>query len=246
MVNHIKQHLPKYVDGIDKAESDFNTTEDLLELDWVKRYKDSDPTFYMWGISKELLMATYNVGKSWRTVGYISRPELVQLPRIISFNLNKGNHQAIFEEIDDSVKVEEEKTEEGFLEEVWFLFGFRIHNLFFGFTVYQNKGEVAHVTFDWKKAFSFLPFLKDANKFLLGFYHTHPGGDPSPSTTDTETMGTWVKALGKRTLCGIKSGNVQKCYLYQRVSDKSPDIKYKKIKSVWINNFFYGRYHEGR
>jgi len=135
--------------------------------------------------------------------------------------------------------------EEGFVEEVWFLFGIRIFNLFFGFTVYQNSGEVAHVDFNWKKAFSFLPFLKDSNKFLIGFYHTHPGGDPYPSTTDTETMGTWVIALGKPTLCGIRSGNDQRCYLYKRVAADSSDIKYKKISSVWYKNFFCGRYHEG-
>jgi hypothetical protein len=138
-----------------------------------------------------------------------------------------------------------EKTEEVFLEEVWFLFGIRIGNLFFGFTVYQNRGEVAHVTFDWKKALSFIPFLKDSNKFLIGFYHTHPGGDPFPSSTDTETMGTWVKATGKGLLCGIRSAGVQKCYLYKRVAEDSADIKYKEIKSFWGRNFFYGRYHEG-
>ena len=138
------------------------------------------------------------------------------------------------------------ETENNFVEEVWFLFGIRIFNLFFGFTVYQNSGEVAHVDFNWKKAFSFLPFLKDSNKFLIGFYHTHPGGDPYPSSTDTETMGTWVKAMGKPMLAGIKSGNDQRCYLYKRTAEDSSDIKYKRMKSVWFKNFFCGRYHEGR
>jgi hypothetical protein len=137
-------------------------------------------------------------------------------------------------------------AKEGFSEEVWFLYGIRILNFFFGFTVYQNKGEVAYVTFDWKKALSSLPFIKDANKFLIGFYHTHPGGDPAPSGTDTSTMGTWVKTLGRETLCGIRSGDQQKCYLYKRVAPNSPNIKYKRIKSVWVNNVFYGRYTEGK
>lgn len=138
------------------------------------------------------------------------------------------------------------EAEEGFAEEVWFLYGIRLWDLFVGFTIYQNSGEIAHITFDWKKAFSFLPFMKNANKFFIGFYHTHPGGDPSPSSTDTETMGTWVKGLGKSVLCGIKSDGIQKCYLYKRVAKDSADIKYKKIKSVWMNNFFIGKYHEGR
>jgi hypothetical protein len=178
-------------------------------------------------------MATYDSGRKWWAVGYLSRPELVQLPKILSYK-NGDDSLAVFQE----GKIEDVKKEEGFAEEVWFLFGIRIGDLFFGFTVYQNKGEVA--------SFSFLPFLKNANKFLIGFYHTHPGGDPSPSSTDTETMGTWVKALGKGVLCGIKSGNQQKCYLYKRVAEDSADIKYKKIKSVWVKNLFYGKYHEGR
>jgi hypothetical protein len=140
----------------------------------------------------------------------------------------------------------EEIVQEGFAEEVWFLYGIKIFNFYFGYTVYQNKGEVAHVDFDWKKAFAFLPFIKNANKFLIGFYHTHPGGDPAPSCTDTSTMGTWVKALGKGVLCGIRSGDRQKCYLYKRVAPKSPDIKYKKIRSVWAGNLFCGQYTEGK
>jgi hypothetical protein len=241
MVNHIRQHIPNSVDIGDPKEVDFTTTEELLNIEWVKGFKDNYPDFYMWGISKELLMATYDSGRKWWAVGYLSRPELVQLPKILSYK-NGDDSLAVFQE----GKIEDVKKEEGFAEEVWFLFGIRIGDLFFGFTVYQNKGEVASVTFDWKKAFSFLPFLKNANKFLIGFYHTHPGGDPSPSSTDTETMGTWVKALGKGVLCGIKSGNQQKCYLYKRVAEDSADIKYKKIKSVWVKNLFYGKYHEGR
>jgi proteasome lid subunit RPN8/RPN11 len=151
--------------------------------------------------------------------------------------------------VDKSIMETEEKEEvvqEGFTEEVWFLYGIRILNFFFGFTVYQNKGEVAYVTFDWKKAFSFLPFIKDANKFLIGFYHTHPGGDPAPSGTDTSTMGTWVKAMGKPMLAGIKSGNRQKCYLYKRVAPRSSDIKYKRISSTWNGKLFCGIYTEGK
>ena len=141
---------------------------------------------------------------------------------------------------------EEDYIQEGFAEEVWFLYGIRIFNFFFGFTVYQNKGEVAYVTFDWKKAFSFLPFIKDANKFLIGFYHTHPGGDPAPSSTDTSTMNSWVKALGKKALCGIRSGNKQKCYLYMRVSERSSEVKYKRINSVLFENIFIGKYTIGK
>lgn len=148
-------------------------------------------------------------------------------------------------EIEEIDLIEKEAEEAGFVEEVWFLYGIRLWSLFIGFTVYQNSGEVAQVNFNWEKAFSFLPFLKNANKFLIGFYHTHPGGEPSPSTTDTETMGTWVKAMGKAMLAGIKSGDKQKCYLYRRVSPDSSDIKYKKIKSLWVKNFFVGRYHGG-
>lgn len=149
-------------------------------------------------------------------------------------------------EIEEIDLIEKEAEEAGFVEEVWFLYGIRLWSLFIGFTVYQNSGEVAQVNFNWEKAFSFLPFLKNANKFLIGFYHTHPGGDPSPSTTDTETMGTWVKALGRPTLCLIKSEGVYKCYLYMRSNKNSSDIKYKKIKSFLFKNIFIGKYTVGK
>ena len=97
MVNHIRQHIPNSVDIGDPKEVDFTTTEELLNIEWVKGFKDNYPDFYMWGISKELLMATYDSGRKWWAVGYLSRPELVQLPKILSYK-NGDDSLAVFQE----------------------------------------------------------------------------------------------------------------------------------------------------
>lgn len=121
------------------------------------------------------------------------------------------------------------RKDRSFVEEVWFLYGLKVAGRYFGRLAYRNDGQVAQVRFDWAQAFFNKFGGTEANWSLIGFYHTHPGGHPSPSSTDDETMGTWVKSMGKPMLCGIISGDNQKCYLYQRATEDRKDPESSRI-----------------
>ena len=44
---------------------------------------------------------------------------------------------------------------------------------------------------------------------MVGFFHTHPSGQPLPSARDLKTMRAWVSCFGKPLLCLIEAdGNV--------------------------------------
>lgn len=129
------------------------------------------------------------------------------------------------------------KRVEGFVEQVWFVYGYRIGSYYFGVLDYQNDGEVCEVKFDLTRAFFGKKGIKRNNKRLLGFYHSHPGGDPYPSATDCETMDAWVKATGRPLICGIFSGDKQKCFLYYRETPESSKIVYELCMSdFYFNN----------
>ena len=91
--NHIVRHFPCFVEHRELPEKGyFNTVEDLLNIPWVKSFSD-DSEFYKYGISDELLMATYKEGRNYWVVGSIEHPELVKLPKILKYTKEK----AIFE-----------------------------------------------------------------------------------------------------------------------------------------------------
>lgn len=118
-------------------------------------------------------------------------------------------------------------VKEGFKEECWFLFGIKIRNFYVGYLKYHSKGGMGSVSFEWEDA------LKGK---LIGFYHTHPCGDPYPSSTDDGTMKTWVKSEGKPMLCGIKSRGKQACFLYRRsTTDRSVFIA-EKMKALLVGS----------
>ena len=77
----ITQRIPNFVDGGIPKKSEFETVEELLNLDWVKRYRD-DPIikelpFYQYSksedTSKPLLMIEYKdeTDHKWCVVGYL-------------------------------------------------------------------------------------------------------------------------------------------------------------------------------
>lgn len=75
-MNHIKQHLPAFVDGEPK-EADFNTTDELLAIPFVAAWTDQD--WKRFSMSDELLLAETKSGEHW-VVGFIREPAQVQLP----------------------------------------------------------------------------------------------------------------------------------------------------------------------
>lgn len=114
------------------------------------------------------------------------------------------------------------------MEECWFIYGMKIGPCWVGRLKYHSRGTVASVDFDWSKA---------ANVTIIGFYHSHPGGRPSPSTRDDRTMSAWVRAEGRPLLCGIFSNNLQQCFVYKR--GPIGDISCDRINSKIIGNTFF-------
>jgi hypothetical protein len=100
------------------------------------------------------------------------------------------------------------KTDEGFVERCWFIYGLRLGNHYLGFLRYHSVGTVASVEFDWHKALSPL---------FIGWYHSHPGIKAlTPSSTDNATMRSWIKGRARPMICGIFCAQEQRCYCYYK------------------------------
>ena len=83
-MNTIRQHIPNFVDTHVPYESNFNITEELLNIPWVKQWeRDSDKKFYRWSKSEELLIAEYDNGNYWWVIGYIKDPKKVKLLKTV-------------------------------------------------------------------------------------------------------------------------------------------------------------------
>lgn len=79
-MNKIRQYIPAFVTGFENEEVSFNTTEDLLEIGFVKNFSKLD-NFYQYSISDNALMAEYKDGRSWWVVGFIDKLQEVSLPK---------------------------------------------------------------------------------------------------------------------------------------------------------------------
>ena len=79
-MNELQQHLPTFVDCARPGPVVFNNTEDLLNLDIVKRYGSSDD-FSHFALNGNVLMEICDEGFYWRVVGYVKKPEDVNLPK---------------------------------------------------------------------------------------------------------------------------------------------------------------------
>jgi hypothetical protein len=89
----IKQHIPNFVSGIDPVTQNFETLEELLNIDFVKQWGD-DEDFHQFSIGpygdRWHLMVEQNNGERWWVLGYITdivRDEL-NLP---NWKPNKGD-----------------------------------------------------------------------------------------------------------------------------------------------------------
>jgi len=121
------------------------------------------------------------------------------------------------------------------IEECWFIYGIRIKQYYFGFLRYHSKGGPASVEFDW---------LKALNRFLLGWYHSHPKGATTyPSDRDYRTMRSWVLGKGKSMLCGIFCEGQQQCHLFKKTGvdkQKNSIIERSLMVSKIKGPFFFG------
>lgn len=66
---NITQHIPNYCDGFEPKQATFNSTKDLLNVEWVKFFSEQKD-FYRYSISdNNLLMAEFDEGYKWSVVG---------------------------------------------------------------------------------------------------------------------------------------------------------------------------------
>ena len=79
-VNKFIQHIPGFIGGIEPERNDFETTEDLLKLEAVRRY-GRGKDFSHFALSDDLLMEISDEGLRWWVVGSIEKPEEVDLPK---------------------------------------------------------------------------------------------------------------------------------------------------------------------
>ena len=85
MKNKIVQEVPNYCD-VEPKSAEFNTLAELLEIDWVKSSKDD---FYRWSLSGNRLMEESDEGRYWWVVGYVARPDLLDLPKWVAVEREK-------------------------------------------------------------------------------------------------------------------------------------------------------------
>lgn len=78
-MNTFQQHIPPFVDVDRPAPISFVGTDELLALEVVQRYKDK--RFSHFAMSDEYLMVIRDGGKDWWVVGYIEKPDEIDLPK---------------------------------------------------------------------------------------------------------------------------------------------------------------------
>lgn len=94
-MGQIIQYRPAYVTGFENQTRTFGSLNELLNIDWVDRFRklpngQIDPSFHKYSISKHsdykgyeyTLMAEYKDGKEWWVIGYLDEsPTLHELPK---------------------------------------------------------------------------------------------------------------------------------------------------------------------
>jgi len=135
-------------------------------------------------------------------------------------------------------------SKSNFKEECWLLYGLRIYTKFglsfIGFQKYHSSGDRTSVEMDFNKA---------DNALVIGWYHSHPGvSNVKPSGTDNSTMRSWVKAVYKPYLCGIRCGTNSACYCYAVAGlnkEKVTIVKKSNVRIYFLGPFFFGIQEEG-
>ena len=85
------------------------------------------------------------------------------------------------------------------VERCWTLLGQRRGRVWYARRARPQRGEPLSVQFDG-------PWVlrrEEERRDVVGFYHTHPDGDATPSRRDVRTMRAWCSAFGKPLLCLI-------------------------------------------
>jgi hypothetical protein len=100
-------------------------------------------------------------------------------------------------------------------EESAVLIGYRRGRIWYGRFRQRQVGQPASVEFNW----AWVLEREERYGDVLGFYHTHPAGLPTPSQRDVRTMRAWAGCFGKPLLCIVESGDVLNAYAFQTDED---------------------------
>jgi proteasome lid subunit RPN8/RPN11 len=105
-------------------------------------------------------------------------------------------------------------------EEAAVLVGYRRGDIWYGRLRGSWIGGATSVTFDW----SWVLEREERYGDVIGFYHTHPAGMPTPSQRDVRTMRAWVSCLGKPLMCLIQSGDELSATLFRTDQDDGQPV----------------------
>lgn len=97
------------------------------------------------------------------------------------------------------------------VERCWILVGRRQGPFWFARRSRPARGEVASVAFDADATLA----REEQHGDVIGFYHTHPAGPPTPSERDVRTMRAWAGSFGKPLLCLIESDGQLAAYRFE-------------------------------
>ncbi len=106
-------------------------------------------------------------------------------------------------------------------EESAIIVGYRRGRAWYGRLRQRRVGLPAEVTFDWEWVLA----REEQRGDVIGFFHTHPDGFPSPSERDVRTMRGWAGSLGKPLLCVIASGDILTAYLFSDDGDSGEALE---------------------
>jgi len=76
----VEQHIPASFSGFNRAKEEFNTIDELLNIDWIKKFAERDD-FYRFSLARDknsnsdkpqhVLMVEYKKGLEWWVIAYI-------------------------------------------------------------------------------------------------------------------------------------------------------------------------------
>jgi proteasome lid subunit RPN8/RPN11 len=125
------------------------------------------------------------------------------------------------------------------VEQYWTLVGTRRGQIWYARRIHHHSGAPVSVRFDGLSVLH----REEKRHDVVGFFHTHPGGLPRPSTRDVRTMRAWCSSFGKPLLSVIQSPEGVAGFRFDDdVSDGIP----LAILEVFSRNVIIGVESDGR